>query len=86
MRLLLLAGCIALAASPALAGPVSLRVNPVDEDGRVTLGDVFDNAGSAANVVIATRAGPSVVFEAGQLQGLALRSGMQWSNPQGLRR
>ena len=86
MRLLLLAGCIALAASPALAGPVSLRVNPVDEDGRVTLGDVFDNAGSAANVVIATRAGPSVVFEAGQLQGLALRSGLQWSNPQGLRR
>jgi len=86
MRLLLLASCLAVAASPALGGPVSLRVNPVDEDGRVTLGDVFDGAGSAANVVIASRAGPSVVFEAGQLQGLALRSGLQWTNPQGLRR
>jgi flagella basal body P-ring formation protein FlgA len=37
-------------------------------------------------VVIATRTGPSIVFEAGQLQGIALRSGLQWSNPQGLRR
>ena len=86
MRGLLIAASLLLAASPALAGPVSLKANPVDDDGRVTLGDVFDNAGSAANVSIASRAGPSVVFEAGQLQGLALRAGLQWSNPQGLRR
>jgi len=85
-RAMLAATAALLAASPALAGPVTLKVNPVDDDGRVTLGDVFDNAGSAANVVIASRSGPSVVFEAGQLQGLALRSGLQWSNPQGLRR
>ena len=77
---------LALAAAPALAGPVTLKVNPVDDDGRVTLGDVFDGAGSAANTVIANRAGPSVVFEAGQLQTLALRSGLQWSNPRGLSR
>ena len=75
-----------LIATAALAGPVSLRVNPVDDDGRVTLGDIFDGAGSAEGVVVASRAGPSVVFEAGQLQGLALRSGLQWSNPQNLRR
>jgi len=91
MRGLLIVASLLLAASPALtgpafAGPVSLKANPVDDDGRVTLGDVFDNAGSAANVAIASRAGPSVVFEAGQLQGLALRAGLQWSNPQGLRR
>ncbi|CAN5175227.1 flagellar basal body P-ring formation chaperone FlgA [soil metagenome] len=75
-----------LAAAPAFAGPVTLRINPVDDDGRVTLGEVFDGAGSAAGTVIASRAGPSVVFDAGQLQALALRSGLQWSNPRGLSR
>lgn len=86
MRILLIASALILAATPALAGPVTLKINPVDDDGRVTLGDIFDGAGSAANVMVGTRAGPSLVFEAGQLQGLALRSGLQWSNPQGLRR
>lgn len=86
MKFFALSLTLVLAAAPALAGPVTLKANPSDEDGRVTLGDVFDGAGSAANVVIANRAGPSIVFESGQLQGLALRSGLQWSNPQGLRR
>lgn len=81
-----IAFCLALMAGPALAGPVTLRDQPVDEDGRVTFGDLFEGAGSAANVVIGTRTGPSVVFEAGQLQGLALRSGLQWANPRGLSR
>ena len=86
MKALTLALSLILAAGPALAGPVTLKSNPSDDDGRVTLGDVFDDAGSASDVVIANRTGPSVVFEAGQLQGLALRSGLQWSNPRGLRR
>ncbi|WGM31811.1 flagellar basal body P-ring formation chaperone FlgA [Brevundimonas sp. NIBR11] len=77
---------LALAASPAFAGPVTLKANPVDADGSVTLGDIFDGAGSAAGVVVASRAGPSVVFEAGQLQAMASRAGLQWANPQGLRR
>lgn len=80
------AAALLLAASPALAGPVTLKINPVDDDGRVTLGEVFDGAGSAAGTVIASRAGPSVVFDAGQLQTLALRSGLHWSNPRGLSR
>ncbi len=86
MKALTLALSLILAAGPALAGPVTLKTNPSDDDGRVTLGDVFDDAGSAAGVVIATRTGPSIVFEAGQLQGIALRSGLQWANPRGLRR
>lgn len=86
IRLLTLTAAIALIASPALADPVTLRANPVDHDGRVTLGDIFDNAGSAANVVVANRAGPSVVLEAGQLQSMASRAGLQWANPQGLMR
>lgn len=75
-----------LAATPALSGPVTLKAQPVDIDGRVTLGDLFDGAGAAADVQVATRAGPSVVMEAGQLQALARQAGLDWANPQGLRR
>lgn len=75
-----------LAATPALSGPVTLKAQPVDIDGRVTLGDLFEGAGAAADVQVATRAGPSVVMEAGQLQTLARQAGLDWANPQGLRR
>ena len=87
MRALILGCALALAAAaPAFAGPVSLKANPVDEDGQVTLGDIFDGAGAAASVVVGRRAGPSIVFEAGQLQGLARQAGLDWANPTGLRR
>lgn len=86
MRTLTLIAALALMATAALADPVTLKTNPVDDDGRVTLGDVFDGAGAAANFVLASRAGPSVVFEAGQLQAIASRNGLQWDNPRGLRR
>lgn len=86
MRTFSLIAAIALLASPALAGPVTLKANPVDDDGRVTLGDVFDGAGPASNFILASRAGPSVVFEAAQLQAIASRNGLQWANPNGLRR
>jgi len=84
----LILGAIAalLTAGAATAGPVTLKANPVDSDGRVTLGDVFDGAGAASDVVIGSRAGPSIVFEAGQLQSLARQSGLDWANPAGLRR
>lgn len=75
-----------LVAAPALAGPVTLKANPVDADGEVTFGDIFDGAGSSASVVVARRSGPSVVMEAGQLQSLARQSGLEWDNPRGLRR
>lgn len=86
MRTLILATAALLMAGPALAGPVTLKTNPVDVDGRVTFGDVFDGAGSAAGMVIGDRSGPSVVFEAGSLQALARQSGLDWANPTGLRR
>ncbi len=75
-----------LAASPALAGPVTLKINPVDDDGQVTLGDLFEGAGAASSGLVAGRAGPSVVLDAGQVQAIASRHGLQWSNPQNLRR
>ena len=86
MRALILAAVAALVAAPAFAGPVTLKSNPVDVDGQVTLGDLFDGAGGASGVVVGHRAGPSVVFEAGQLQGMARQSGLDWANPTGLRR
>jgi len=84
--LILGAAAAVLLAAPALAGPVSLKANPVDDDGAVTLGDIFDGAGSAAGTVVGRRSGPSVVFEAGQLQAMARRAGLDWANPDGLRR
>jgi flagella basal body P-ring formation protein FlgA len=75
-----------MVAGAAVAGPVTLKANPVDSDGRVTLGDLFDGAGSASDVLVGTRVGPSIVFEAGQLQSLARQSGLAWANPTGLRR
>jgi flagella basal body P-ring formation protein FlgA len=86
VRTLILAAVAALIAGPALAGPVTLKANPVDVDGQVTLGDLFDGAGGASGVVVGHRAGPSIVFEAGQLQSLARQSGLDWANPTGLRR
>ena len=87
MRALILgAGAALMVAGAALAGPVTLKANPVDSDGRVTLGDLFDGAGAASDIVIGTRSGPSIVFEAGQLQSLARQSGLHWANPSGLRR
>jgi flagella basal body P-ring formation protein FlgA len=78
--------CGALVASPALAGTVSLKADIADADGRVTLGELFDGAGGAAGIVVASRVGPSVVLDAAAVQGIARRSGLDWSNPQGLRR
>lgn len=70
----------------ALAGTVSLKTNPVDDDGRVTLGDLFDGAGAASDVAVAQRVGPSVVLQAAQLQAQARQAGLIWDNPTGLRR
>ncbi len=87
MRALILGAVAAFAlVGPAFAGPVTLKANPVDDDGQVTLGEIFDGAGGAANVVVGRRAGPSIVFEAAQLQGMARQAGLDWANPTGLRR
>lgn len=82
----LIAVAVLLVAGPALASDVTLKANPVDDDGQVTLGEVFDGAGSAASVVVARRVGPTVIIEAGTLQASARRAGLSWANPQGLRR
>ncbi|WP_269716224.1 flagella basal body P-ring formation protein FlgA [Caulobacter sp. NIBR2454] len=85
-KLITAAFAAAMIAGSAAAAPVTLRPDVSDIDGQVTLGDLFDGAGSAADVVIAKRIAPSVVLEASQVQMLASRAGLQWANEQRLRR
>lgn len=87
MRALVLALAAALAAGPALAGtPVVLKAETLDDDGVVTLGDLFEGAGAASGRPVASRAGPSVVLDAGAVQVAARRAGLDWANAQGIRR
>jgi flagellar basal body P-ring formation protein FlgA len=75
------------AAAPAVAGiPVALNANLSDESGQVTLGELFDNAGPARDVVVAARIGPTVVLDAASVQAFARRYGLDWANETGLRR
>lgn len=76
-----------LVATPALAGTtVSLRPDTTDADGRITLGELFDGAGAASDVVVANRMGPSAVLDAGAVQIAARRAGLDWANSNGVRR
>jgi flagella basal body P-ring formation protein FlgA len=87
MKALVLSVAALLIATPALAGTsVSLRADTTDADGRITLGELFDGAGAASDVVVATRMGPSAVLDAGAVQIAARRAGLDWSNSSGLRR
>ena len=88
MKALLIAAAALAFASPAVGGtPVSLRMDTTDADGRVTLGDLFEGVGgSAADLVVAPRMGPSTVLEAAQVQLFARRAGFDWDNRQGIRR
>jgi flagella basal body P-ring formation protein FlgA len=71
----------------ACAGvPVELRAQIVDDDGQITLGELFDGFTGPTGVVVATRSGPTAVLDAGQLQVAAHRAGLDWANTQGLRR
>ena len=77
----------AFIAAPAFAGiPVTLNANLTDATGQVTLGELFDDAGPGRDVVVAQRNGPSVVLDATAVQAFARRYGLDWENPQGIRR
>jgi flagella basal body P-ring formation protein FlgA len=74
------------AATPALAGTaVTLRADAVDDDGVVTLGEIFDGAGPAARTPVATRTGQSVMLSAQAVRLAAARAGLDWANAEGLR-
>ena len=77
----------ALVATPALAGqPVTLKANPVDTDGVITLGDLFEGAGAAGKIAVAAKPGASAILDAAAVQAAAGRAGLDWPNAQGFRR
>jgi flagella basal body P-ring formation protein FlgA len=93
MRLLIAAAVLAASgmgswgAAALAAQPVVLRQNVTDEDGRITLGELFDGAGPAASVVVATvRPGANAVLDAATVQRRAMAAGLSWANEAGLRR
>lgn len=79
---------LAFAASALASQPVALKAEIGMQDGRVTLGDLFDGAGAAAAVVVASGATPgsSLVLDAGRVQMLARAHGLDWTNERGMRR
>ena len=86
MRILAISlGLLALA-TPALAGPVTLKSDTVDADGVVTLGELFEGAGAAAKVPVATRSTATVILDAFAVQAAARRAGLDWANAEGVRR
>ena len=89
LALALLPGVATILAAPAaLAGqPVSLR-SDLSSAGAITLGDLFDDAGSAAKIVVGNGApvGLSAVLDAGEVQRIAHIHGLDWDNPRGVRR
>ncbi len=86
-RILAAAFLLVLPAAPAFAGtPVELNANIVDANGQVTLGELFNDAGPARDVVVAQRAGPTVVLDANAVQAFARRYGLDWDNPRGISR
>jgi flagella basal body P-ring formation protein FlgA len=74
---------------PCLAGQtVNLRDALSSEGSQVTFGDLFDNAGTASDVVVATRNQPSATLflDASAVQRLAAQYGLSWDNGTGMRR
>jgi flagellar basal body P-ring formation protein FlgA len=65
----------------------SLKTNPVARGAQITLGDIFNNAGSAGSTPLARAPGPGqrVVFGAPSLQSRANAAGLRWTNNEGVR-
>ncbi len=82
--LLLLAPTLANAQTSP--NPLILKASVTDGDGRITLGDVFDNAGQASDVLLGYRQGATAVLDAAIVQSIAARNGVYWDNARGLRR
>jgi flagella basal body P-ring formation protein FlgA len=87
LALCALAPALAAASAAAAGQPVVLRESVSDDDGRITLGELFEGAGPAGRALVATaRPGVSVVLDAATVQRIAMANGLSWQNAQGLRR
>ena len=88
MRILLLAAAVAALATPAFSAQTVTLKPQVFATGRITLGDLFDNAGRASNVALGPTVaeGGSVVIDAATVQRATMNAGLTWANEAGLRR
>lgn len=82
---------VALAALsiPSLASAqqvLTLKGAPQNGDGHVTIGDVFDNAGPIAGVLLGYRNGNSAILDAATVQSIVGANGGYWANPRGQHR
>ncbi|MBL8770659.1 MAG: flagellar basal body P-ring formation protein FlgA [Phenylobacterium sp.] len=85
MKAIALAAAFFVAAAPAVAAvPVTLKAQALDDDGVVTLGEIFEGAGAAGRTPVATRTGASVMLNARAVRAAAARAGLDWANAQGL--
>ena len=84
--LLSILAALAVAGSALAGQAVVLRPEPVDADGVVTLGDLFEGAGPKAAIAVASKPGATVVLDAGAVQAAARRAGLDWPNAEGYRR
>jgi flagellar basal body P-ring formation protein FlgA len=80
-----LAAALAIATPALAATPVTLKADAVDADGIVTLGEIFDGAGPAGAVPVASRPQASVMLNAQAVRMAAARAGLDWANAEGLR-
>ena len=81
--------CTALLLIPSLASAqqvLTLKGAPQSGDGSVTVGDVFDNAGPIAGVVLGYRNGPTAFLDTATVQSVVGANGGYWANPRGQRR
>lgn len=94
-RVLIAVLAVAVVALGLLLGPgrafataVELRSDLAAPGGRVTLGDLFEDAGPAGQVLVASggQPGGSLVMDARQVQALAAAHGLEWSNDRGMNR
>lgn len=83
----LILAAVLMVPATAFAGALTLKSNPADGDGRITVGDVFDGADPGqAGIVLGYRNGASAVLDAATVQMVAARNGLTWDNPRGIRR
>lgn len=70
------------------ADAATLKSAVITTDAELTLGEIFDGAGTAASIVVSQIHAPGgqIVLDAARLQGFAAQNGLTWSNSMGMRR